>query len=66
MQFIIGAFIKAIVSFGGKLLTTLASEVMIEWAFFKIADAIAKSTATPHDDEWVQKIKQSFEDGKNK
>ncbi|QDH46604.1 hypothetical protein LAh8_73 [Aeromonas phage LAh_8] len=66
MQFIIGLFIKAVMSFGVKLLTTLASELMIEWAFFKIAEAIAKSTVTPHDDEWVQKIKQVYEDGKTK
>lgn len=53
-------------SFGVKLLTSLATEQMIKWAFFKIADAIAKSTATTHDDEWLVRIKQAYEDGSPK
>lgn len=66
MQFIISLFIKAVMSFGVKLLTSLATEQMIKWAFFKIADAIAKSTATTHDDEWLVRIKQAYEDGSPK
>ena len=57
MSFIIGLFTKGVTVFLTKLLTTLASEKMIEWSFFQIAEAVTKSTATPQDDAWLQKIK---------
>lgn len=51
-----------------KLLTKIAismvSEKFLEWALFNIAEKIVKSTATPHDDEWLKKIKESYEDSK--
>ena len=62
MQFLINIFIKGLMNFGVKLLTSLATEQMIKWSFFKVADAIVKSTATPHDDEWIAKIKQLYEE----
>ncbi|MGI2068587.1 hypothetical protein [Shewanella baltica] len=52
---------KAFINVGTKLLVSLASESLIEWAFFKIAKAVVKSTKTPHDDEWFQKIKETYE-----
>uniref|UniRef100_UPI0040474DA4 hypothetical protein n=1 Tax=Shewanella sp. TaxID=50422 RepID=UPI0040474DA4 len=51
---------KALITLGTKLLVSLASEKMIEWAFFKICDAVVKSTATTHDDEWLAKIKEIY------
>lgn len=66
MQFIVGLFIKGVMGFGVKLLTALATEQMIKWSFFKVADAIAKSTSTSHDDEWVAKIKQLYEETNTK
>lgn len=38
----------------------VATEKLIEWAFFEIAEKIAKSTKTPHDDRWVSKIKELY------
>ena len=53
-----------------KLLTKIAismvSEKFLEWAFFNIAEKIVKSTATPHDDEWLAKIKESYQGSKEK
>ena len=60
MPFIIGLFTKGVTIFLTKLLTSLASEKMIEWAFFQIAEAVVKSTATPQDDTWLQKIKELY------
>ena len=60
MSFIIGLFTKGVTIFLTKLLTSLASEKMIEWAFFQIAEAVVKSTATPKDDAWLQKIKELY------
>ena len=60
MPFIIGLFTKGITIFLTKLLTSLASEKMIEWAFFQIAEAVVKSTTTPQDDAWLQKIKELY------
>ena len=60
MSFIIGLFTKGVTIFLTKLLTSLASEKLIEWAFFQIAEAVVKSTATPQDDAWLQKIKELY------
>lgn len=49
-----------------KLAISLISEKFIEWAFFNLAEKIVKSTATPHDDEWLKKIKESYEESKEK
>ena len=53
-----------------KLLTQLAvsliSEKFLEWAFFNLADKLVKSTATPHDDEWLAKIREAYMDSKEK
>lgn len=60
MPFIIGLFTKGATIFLTKLLTSLASEKMVEWAFFKIAESVVKSTATPQDDEWLEKIRELY------
>lgn len=53
-----------------KLLTQVAisliSEKFLEWAFFNLADKLVKSTTTPHDDEWLAKIKEAYMDSKGK
>ena len=60
MPLLIGLFTKGATLFLTKLLTSLASEKMIEWAFFQIAEAVVKSTATAQDDAWLQKIKELY------
>lgn len=46
---------------GAKLALSMISEKFIEWAFFEIAERIVKSTATPHDDKWLAKIKEEYD-----
>ena len=60
MPLLIGLLTKGATLFLTKLLTSLASEKMIEWAFFQIAEAVVKSTATSQDDAWLQKIKELY------
>lgn len=43
-----------------KLAVTMIGDAFIEWAFFHLADRIVKSTATPHDDEWLAKLKEEY------
>lgn len=43
-----------------KLALTMISEKFMEWAFFNIAEKIVKSTETPHDDEWLAKLKEEY------
>lgn len=60
MPLLIGLFTKGVTIFLTKLLTSLASEKMIEWAFFKVAESVVKSTNTPQDDAWLDKIKEVY------
>ena len=43
-----------------KILVTAFSESMLKWTIFKVADAIVKSTKTPHDDEWLEQLKKEY------
>ena len=57
----IGLFVKGGTAILTKLIISLASERMIEWSFFKVAEAVTKSTATPHDDEWLSKLREEYQ-----
>lgn len=61
MPFIIGLIVKGLTAFLTRLLVSLASEQMIAWAFFRVADAVVKSTKTQKDDEWLEKIREVYE-----
>lgn len=56
----VGAFAKAIVAFGTKLLLSVATEKMIEWLFFYVAQQVVLTTKTTHDDEFMQQIKKAY------
>jgi len=43
-----------------KLMVASFSEAMLKWTLFKIAEVIVKSTKTPHDDEWLEKLKKEY------
>lgn len=60
----IQALVKGIMAFGTKLLVSLGSEKLIEWAFFYVAQQIVKSTATKHDDEFLEKVMKNFQEKK--
>ena len=43
------------------LLVALASEQMIAWAFFKVAESVVKSTKTDKDDQWLEKVREVYQ-----
>lgn len=61
MSFVIGLVVKGLTAFLTRLLVTLASEQMIAWAFFKVAESVVKSTKTPQDDEWLEKVREVYQ-----
>ena len=60
MTFIAQIFLKALMAILTKILLSLASEQLLEWAFFKIAGTIVESTSTTKDNEWYDKIKEVY------
>ena len=44
-----------------KLFTAMASEVLLEWLLFKVAQLIVDSVETKHDDEFLKKIKDVYQ-----
>ena len=61
MPFVIGLIVKGLTAFLTRLLVTLASEQMIAWAFFKVAESVVKSTKTAKDDEWLEKVREVYQ-----
>ena len=61
MPFVIGLVVKGLTAFLTRLLVTLASEQMIAWAFFKVAESVVKSTKTTKDDEWLEKVREVYQ-----
>ena len=61
MGFVIGLVVKGLTAFLTRLLVTLASEQMIAWAFFKVAESVVKSTKTAKDDEWLEKVREVYQ-----
>lgn len=57
---------KVLMTFGTKLLIAIGSESMVEWVFFKIANAIVTSTKNPHDNEWLEKVTEAYYNKKAK
>lgn len=55
------AILKGIMAFGTRLLMSLASEKLIEWAFFYVAEQVVKTTKTPHDDQFLEQAKKAYE-----
>ena len=54
--------LKGLFAVGTKMLTAMASETVIKWALFYVAESIVKSTKTTHDDEFLAKIKKVYEE----
>lgn len=61
MPFVIGLIVKGLTAFLTRLLVTLASEQMIAWAFFRVAESVAKSTKTDKDDQWLEKVREVYQ-----
>lgn len=61
MPFVIGLVVRGATAFLTRLLVALASEQMIAWAFFRVAESVVKSTKTAKDDEWLEKVRQVYQ-----
>ena len=61
MPFVIGLVVKGATAFLTRLLVVLASEQMIAWAFFKVAEGVVKSTKTDKDDQWLEKVREVYQ-----
>lgn len=61
----IAILIKSLISVGTRLLVAMGSEILIEWAFFKVAETLAANTKTKHDDEFVDMLKRMYKDPKD-
>jgi len=53
-------FLKALGMFGTNLLIALFGEPMIQWVFFKAAHWVTKLTKTTLDDEFVDKLEDTY------
>ena len=52
--------LKSLMAFGTKLLMSLGSEKLIEWAFFYVASEVVKSTKTKADDKFLEEVKKAY------
>ena len=56
-----GLIVKSLVAVGTKAIIALCSETLIEWTFFYFAEAIAASTKTEKDDQWLKQFKAAYQ-----
>lgn len=56
--------LKGITAVGMKLFMACASEKLIEWLVFYVAQYIVDTTKTPHDNSFLEKVKAAYEAGK--
>lgn len=56
----IGLLTGGVKSIGIRVLTSLLSEKMLEWMFWKVARLIVASTKTEHDDEFLAKLEEAY------
>ena len=61
MPFVIGLVVRGATAFLTRLLVALASEQMIAWVFFRVAESVVKSTKTDKDDEWLEKVREVYQ-----
>jgi len=53
--------LKSLTSIGLKLIATIGSKELVEWLVFKAAEVAVKSTKTKADDEFLKKVKETYE-----
>ena len=62
----INMFLGVLVKFGTNMVLSLASEKMLEYVFFSVAGKLVAKTETKVDDEWLEQLKLSYQDHKDK
>ena len=56
----IALLLKALATIGTKLFMSFATESMIEWLFFHVAQKVVESTKTAQDDEFIKKLEEIY------
>ena len=62
MGTLLTVFGKAATAFLLKMVMSLATERFIKWLFFYVGEQIVKSTNTNHDDLFLAKIKEVYDE----
>lgn len=62
MGSLLTVFGKAATTFFLKMVMSLATEQFIKWLFFYVGEQIVKSTKTNHDDLFLAKIKEVYDE----
>ena len=57
----IALLLKALGTIVLRLIAAAATEELLEWLLFKAADVVVQSTETPHDNEFLVELKESYE-----
>ena len=65
MGTLLTVFGKAATAFFLKMVMSLATERFIKWLFFYVGEQIVKSTKTNHDDLFLAKIKEVYDEYDN-
>lgn len=60
----VSVLLKALGAILVKLFAAMATEVLLEWLLFKVAQLLVDSTKTKHDNEFLKKLKEAYEEGK--
>ena len=55
--------LQGLMTVATKLFTSFASVSLLEWLLFYVAEQIVKRTDTPHDDVFLDKIKEAYKAG---
>mgnify|MGYP003648137394 CR=1 FL=1 len=63
---IVSVLLKALGTIVMRLFAAMATEKLLEWFLFKAGEVVVKSTETPHDDEFLQQLKESYYERKSK
>ena len=56
----VNLLVSGLKSIGVRVITSLLTEKMLEWVFWKVARLIVASTKTPHDDEFLEKLEEAY------
>ena len=56
----IAILLKELATLGTKLFMSFATEPMIEWLFFHVAQKVVESTKTTQEDEFLRKLEYIY------
>ena len=56
----VNLLVSGLKSIGVRVITSLLTEKMLEWMFWKVAKLIVASTKTAHDDEFLEKLEEAY------